>query len=403
MRKVDVLKSGKLSSPIGPSGTLRRLLAHRVNLLNAGYSLSIFNSDGLVDSLEGNLSVNATESGSKFVILKKYIKDTIKTWIPKNWLFTQLYICFLLLKARQLVKAYVRLDRSADILVFHDFFVCLFHHRLIEGDSKTILFSHSDGIPFNMLYVTYPKLKNTILANWLESNHKRVIQRVNRMVFIAEIGKKNFLDYYKEFPSEKAIFFHNGIDDRGFPRRKAKKDLKFKLISVGTLSERKGQRLIIHALSKLNRSVLENIHLTLIGDGPDRSYIERLVKDNNLGRNVELKGSVKNDFINDYLSDSDIYILMSRNEGLPISIIEAMRASLPIISTNVSGIPELVTTDYNGILLEPDESQLCLVLSNLDEYNWKAFGSNSRYKFVKQFRFDTMLEKYKRMLEDVDL
>jgi glycosyltransferase involved in cell wall biosynthesis len=401
MRKVDILKSGKLSSPIGPSGTLRRLMQHRDYLLKGGYSLSIFNSDGLVASVEESFCENTTERRGKLLVYRKRVKDTIKTSIPKNWVLTQLYICFLLLKARKLVKAYLRLNRSADILVFHDFFVCLFYHRLREGDSKTILFSHSDGIPFNMLYVTYPKLKNTILANWLESRHRDVIQMVDRMVFIAEIGKKNFLNYYKEFPSEKATFFHNGIDDLSFPRRKANRYLKYKLICVGTLSERKGQRIIIHALSKLNRSVLESIHLTLIGDGPDRSYIERFINDNNLGMNVELIGSVKNDFINDYLNDSDIYVLMSKNEGLPISIIEAMRASLPIISTNVSGIPELVTTDYNGLLLDPDESQLCLVLSSLDKHNWNVLGSNSRDKFVKQFLFDTMLEKYKKMLEDL--
>ena len=69
-------------------------------------------------------------------------------------------------------------------------------------------------------------------------------------------------------------------------------------------------------------------------------------------------GNVRNEEIHSRITDEDIFVLMSNNEGLPISIIEAMRAGLPIISTNISGIPEQVTSFYNGILIKPIVSDL---------------------------------------------
>lgn len=83
---------------------------------------------------------------------------------------------------------------------------------------------------------------------------------------------------------------------------------------------------------------------------------------------------------------------MSDNEGLPISIIEAMRAGLPIIATNVAGIPE--TIDDNGFLLDLDNDALFKVLDNLDMYDWDNLGKLSRQKFEKEFLFSRMAKDY---------
>ncbi len=92
--------------------------------------------------------------------------------------------------------------------------------------------------------------------------------------------------------------------------------------------------------------------------------------------------------------------LMSNNEGLPISIIEAMRAGLPIISTNISGIPEQVTSFYNGILIKPIVSDLVNVLNDLSKYDWKTMGENSRKRFENEFSLpDQMLKAYCDMLD----
>ena len=90
---------------------------------------------------------------------------------------------------------------------------------------------------------------------------------------------------------------------------------------------------------------------------------------------------------------------MSNNEGLPISIIEAMRAGLPVISTNVSGIPEQIEPLYNGLLIEPSVDELVKVLNNLPQYDWKSMGENSRKRFEKEFTFKQMMNSYCDMLD----
>ena len=85
---------------------------------------------------------------------------------------------------------------------------------------------------------------------------------------------------------------------------------------------------------------------------------------------------------------------MSSNEGLPISILEAMRVGMPIIGTNVAGIPECIENGYNGFLLEPDEKQLSSLLKKLPEYDWERMGKNSRDKFEREFTFDRMMKEF---------
>ena len=92
---------------------------------------------------------------------------------------------------------------------------------------------------------------------------------------------------------------------------------------------------------------------------------------------------------------------MSYNEGLPISILEAMSMGLPVISTNRSGIPETVDVGYNGILINPDSEELFGIFNKMEIYNWNEMGKNSRTKYEHQFTFERMKEEYCNMIHKV--
>ena len=83
---------------------------------------------------------------------------------------------------------------------------------------------------------------------------------------------------------------------------------------------------------------------------------------------------------------------------MPISVIEAMRAGLPVISTHVDGIPEQVD-DRNGILIDPDVDQLVNVLNRLPEYDWDSLGKGSRKRFEQEYTFGRMLRDYADMFD----
>jgi glycosyltransferase involved in cell wall biosynthesis len=91
---------------------------------------------------------------------------------------------------------------------------------------------------------------------------------------------------------------------------------------------------------------------------------------------------------------------MSKNEGLPISIIEAMRASMMVISTNISGIPELVREGYNGFLMNPDTDELVECLMNLPETDIEVMGKNSRVRFENEFTFARMEREFCDMYDN---
>ncbi|QSA97296.1 glycosyltransferase family 4 protein [Methylococcus sp. EFPC2] len=123
-----------------------------------------------------------------------------------------------------------------------------------------------------------------------------------------------------------------------------------RIICVGRLSEQKGQIMLIQAVSRLVAEGL-SLNLVLVGNGPLRGEIERLIAENGLSAHVELTGSLSGEQIRGRIADSRIFVLPSFAEGLPVVIMEAFALGRPVISTYVAGIPELVSDGVNGWLV----------------------------------------------------
>lgn len=118
-------------------------------------------------------------------------------------------------------------------------------------------------------------------------------------------------------------------------------------ISVGRLTDEKNQQLLIQAFRDVHLTIHDS-KLIILGDGPKKDLLISLIKKFNLEEVVQLKGAVQN--VVDYLGKADIFVLTSLYEGMPLAVLEAMAAGLPIIATNVGGLKEIVTD--NGILVE---------------------------------------------------
>ncbi len=396
MKHIDVLKSGSLSSPIGPTGTLKRLQRDESYIRERGYKIKIFSADSF--NKTGNENIPKNNS-------RNTLKPNLRNLATKNRLLSVLLTIKTMLSSRKLVLNYKKLNRNPDISVFHDFFVYDQYVRLIKNDAKKVLFFHSDGLKFEMLYKNFPKLRKSLFAKYLEKRFDKSVKNLDKIVFIAKKGQMNFIETNLNINPSKTTSFHNGIDDLSDEQKKEiieipeHKKFKYRLICTGTVSERKGQYIIINALSKINKEILRDIHLTLLGSGSQLTLLKEFVNNNNLAKHVSFEGSVDNSMVYKYLKQATIYILMSNNEGLPISIIEAMRTGLPVISTKVAGIPELVENEKNGILLDPDENQLIELLNNINSYNWDDMGKYSRTRFENEFTFDKMREAYCNMLD----
>lgn len=410
MDQLDVVIFGSLSRPMGPSGTMRRILKNKEYFDSRGYNMSIYSSDGLVSDYD-MVQKMRTESApipreGIICAVKKYIRSKVKG----SFLLSLLFYRRDVLNQYSVVKHYLKLDRIPIIISFHSIDSCYYFLRHNKKDIKVVLFFHSDAIPFKMISYNYPILEGTIINKWHNKVIEYCITRVDKCVFISQIGMDNFKNFYPFIPIDKLSLVINGIEDFTENEKLCLKEFRaterplHRLCCVGTINGRKGQQLICEALALVFKTSLSNIHVTFIGDGSEKNNLINYCKEHGIESNVSFVGTVPNSDVYKYLAKSSIYILMSYNEGLPISVIEAMRAGLPIISTNISGIPELIHTDgdfVNGILLNPDAKELIYILNSLDDYDWKVMGENSRERYYSDYTFARMREEYCNMVDSI--
>ncbi|MDD3860858.1 MAG: glycosyltransferase family 4 protein, partial [Bacteroidales bacterium] len=174
------------------------------------------------------------------------------------------------------------------------------------------------------------------------------------------------------------------------PQRKVSNTLD--LISVGSLCDRKNQIGILNAVGLLSEEYQKKITVTLVGDGSARLALENKAKE--LSSKVVFTGSTKE--VDKYLANANCFILFSKDEGLPISIIEGMRAGLPVIGTNIAGIPEQIVEGKTGFLVDVDEAQLAerlrYIVDHIDQL--PEMGVASYQLFLEKFTIDAMVKKY---------
>ena len=139
----------------------------------------------------------------------------------------------------------------------------------------------------------------------------------------------------------------NGVDtDRFYAKKEYNQGSEeLKLVTVCRLTEMKRVSDIIKAINSF-----QDVKLDIIGAGPLKRDLKKLVQEKELGSQVTLHGYVDNEDLPHYLTDADIFVLASLNEGMSNSLLEGISSGLPIITTDVGGSSELL--DHNGFLVE---------------------------------------------------
>lgn len=157
-----------------------------------------------------------------------------------------------------------------------------------------------------------------------------------------------------------------GVDSAKLvPSRRNKTRGPIELICVGRLVSAKGHFILLAAFRRLV-SEGRNVRLRLVGDGPERQNLTASVARAGLEALVVFEGAVNADRVRTLLESADIFVLPSFAEGIPIALMEAMSMEVPCVSTSITGIPELIRSETDGILVPPaDEEQLAAALSRL--------------------------------------
>ena len=158
-----------------------------------------------------------------------------------------------------------------------------------------------------------------------------------------------------------------GIDPQLFQRRTHNRNGndETEILCVGTLMPVKGQCLLVAAVERLVNAG-RKVRLRLVGDGPDRTRIERMIMEGNLRAHVILEGRQNQDRVRELYQQTDIFALASFAEGVPVVLMEAMAMEIPCVATRITGIPELIRDGQDGLLVTPaDADEMAAAIARL--------------------------------------
>ncbi|MHB1699750.1 MAG: glycosyltransferase [Acidobacteriaceae bacterium] len=172
-----------------------------------------------------------------------------------------------------------------------------------------------------------------------------------------------------------------GIDPEALlPRPTAPPRAIPELVCTGRLVAEKGHRILLDALLLLRQQGI-SLHATFVGDGPERPALESFIAEHSLGDSVTLLGALPHSAALERVRDADIFALASFAEGVPVALMEAMAFEVPCVSTTVAGIPELIRSGVDGILVPPaNAAALAEALSRLaaDPELRSSIGASAR-------------------------
>lgn len=223
----------------------------------------------------------------------------------------------------------------------------------------------------------------------------------NRIVCVSEGVRQSYAH------TENMEVIYNAIDVEGFNKRVTKAnttDLESELsedttvlLNVARCVKEKRQQDLIEAIDHLTDY---EVHLFIVGDGPQRSDLEKLVAKKRLSSQVTFTGYV--DAVERYYAIADVFVSSSSMEGLPTTFIEAMAAELPIVSTNIPGVQEIITEGTNGFLSPVGKPRMLSACIEEVLNKELTFGKNG-YKLARsQFSIESItsqhIELYDRIL-----
>jgi len=221
-----------------------------------------------------------------------------------------------------------------------------------------------------------------------------------RLITVSEYDRKLALELRIAGP-DKLTVVHNALPDVDRSRLADPGASPARIIMVARLEAPKDPLTVVAALARLRGL---DWRCELIGDGPMRATVEAEVRDAGLDDRVELLGA--RDDVPERLAAAQIFVLSSLREGFPLSVLEAMRAGLPVVASDVGGISEAVTTGVGGTLV-PARSARALAsalapLIRSPELR-RAVGAAGRARFLADFQFEVHVRRawavYMRAIE----
>lgn len=244
------------------------------------------------------------------------------------------------------------------------------------------------------------------IYEWLDSF---AVRRLNGIVLVSEkMLDHPRINHWPKMVKDRVVTIDNGISTTA---ETGSKDFEMELRafrgestligSVGRLSREKGYQFLIPAFAKL-LATHDDVKLVMIGEGSYRGELESLIEQYKLEDKVWITGYIEN--AGSVIGVLDVYVCSSLTEGLPITLLEAMRESVPILSTAISNIPALLQEGKGGLLVAPSDIDALAVgiatLLNSDSA-CESYIAKSKQSFARFYSSEIMFLRYLNFYQSV--
>lgn len=271
-----------------------------------------------------------------------------------------------------------------------------------EPALAAVLAARLRKLPSVLIVMSEPKPRRRFLPGYDRLLDYLVFAAVDTVV-LNSIRQSRVLVQVRGTSADRVRTLYNGIPD--VPLVRKIQPLKRGEVVLGVvcrLDPMKGLDHLIRALALLKER--QTLKLRIVGAGECREVLEQLAQTQGVGERVFFAGHKQGRDLLNELDDFDIYVFPSLWEGLPYSLLEAMRAGLPIVSTNVGGIPEAIGDGKEGLLVPPASSQaladaIDILLS--DHEKALRFANAARLRYEELFSINKMQESFAEIINKV--
>lgn len=289
----------------------------------------------------------------------------------------------------------------------------IIHTQLETSDILGTFYGKLLGIPsvstMHTLDVQSKKIKEYV-RNWLRWKCLNLISR--RIIVVSEFTRQHYIGL--GFKSSKLLTLYNGIDLCSFTQDGTNSPSKTDLFgvpgdsvvvtTVAVLREQKGIQYMLHAIKALVAQV-PNLYYVIVGDGGHRESLEYMAKSLGIADHVVFMGHRTD--IPQILAASDLFAYPSIKDALPTVLLEAMAAGVPIVASQIDGIPEIVENEVSGLLVPPanpsaltDGCLRVLCDSNLSNRLTAAAHSKIEQHFDIRIQANSILALYNQVVSN---
>lgn len=245
----------------------------------------------------------------------------------------------------------VLLFHKPDIVHIHSSFGPSFYRKMpfiyMASWRKIPIINHIHGADFDRFFVAAPESKKKKI--------KKVYSKCDVLIALSEEWKERLSQIV---PENKITIIENySVLHEAALEERMKRSCNNTVLFLGELGKRKGCYDIPEVIEKVKERV-PNVKFVLAGAGnaADEKAIKQLIDEKNVAENTVLPGWVRGNTKDKLLREADVFFLPSYNEGMPMSVLDAMGYGLPVVSTNVGGIPKIVHDGENGYCCEAGDS-----------------------------------------------